>query len=167
MPAARRHRFRPRFRGLAVLAMVLGVAMGGYGLVAGGAASTALVVIGLGGAALGGLYLGSPAWRIEVLVDDEALEVRSAGDRRFRLRWDEVSSVVASPSTQTCFVDGGVPEKSLLVPGDGAPAPYDIEEARALYREIIARTPADRVREVALLEKTRPGTDAGADGAAA
>jgi hypothetical protein len=147
-----RYRFRPRFRGLAVLAMVVGVALGGYGLVAGGSAATVLVVIGMGGAALGGLYLGSPAWRIEVLVDDDALEVLASGDRRFRLPWTEVSSVIASPSTETCFVDGGAPERSLLVPGDGAPAPYAIDDARALYRAILAHTPRERVREVALLE---------------
>lgn len=150
-----RYRFRPRFRGLAVLAMVLGVALGGYGLVAGGAASTALVVIGMGGAALGGLYLGSPAWRIEVIVDDQALEVLASGERRFRLPWSEVTSVIASPSTETCFVDGGAPERSLLVPGDGAPAPYAIEDAATLYRTIVAHTPPGRVREVALLETTR------------
>jgi hypothetical protein len=87
-----------------------------------------------------------------VLVDAAALAVGPAGDRRFRLRWDEVSSVVASPSTQTCFVDGGAPERSLLVPGDGAPAPYAIEGAAELYRAIVAHTPPGRVREVALLE---------------
>jgi hypothetical protein len=155
MPSSSRYRFRPRFRGLAVSAMVLGVALGGYGLVAGGAASTALVVIGMGGAALGGLYLGSPAWRIEVVVDDEALEVLASGDRRFRLAWGDVTSVIASPSTETCFVDGGAPERSLLVPGDGAPAPYAIENAPGLYRAIVERAPRDRVREVALLETAR------------
>jgi len=155
MSVPARYRFRPRFRALAVLAMVLGVALGGYGLVAGGAASTAMVVIGMGGAALGGLYLGSPAWRIEVLVDDDALEVLASGDRRFRLPWAEVTSVIASPSTETCFVDGGGPERSLLVPGDGAPAPYAIEGKAELYRTIVARAPRDKVREVELLETAR------------
>ncbi len=155
MTAPARFRFRPRFRALAALAMVLGVALGGFGLFAGGAASTALVVIGLGGAALGGLYLGSPAWRIEVLVDDDGLEVLAAGDRRFRLLWADITHVIASPTTETCFVDGGAPERSLLVPGDGAPAPYAIDDAPALYRAIVARTPRDRVREVSLLETAR------------
>lgn len=150
-----RFRFRPRFRGVAALAMGTGIALGLYGLVAGGGAATAMVVAGMGGAALGGMYLGSPAWRIEVVVDDEALEVRSSGDRRFRLAWTEVKAVTASPSTETCFVDGGEPERSLLVPGDGAPAPYAIEDARALYRAIVAHTPPERIREVALLEKAR------------
>jgi hypothetical protein len=82
--------------------------------------------------------------------------VLSSGDRRFRLRWDEVKGVIASPSTQTCFVDGGTAERSLLVPGDGAPAPYAIEDATALYRAIVARVPPERVREVDLLERARP-----------
>ncbi len=167
MSVPARHRFRPRFRGLATLAMVLGVIVGVVGLIAGGVAATGLVVIGLGGAALGGLYLGSPAWRIEVVVDDDALEVRSAGDRRFRLPWGEVEELVTSPATETCFVDGGDAERSLLVPGDGAPAPYDIEDARGLYRAIVARVPPDRVREVPLLERARrrdpAAPDPGAD----
>jgi hypothetical protein len=156
MSGPRRHRFRPRFGAVAVLAMVLGIGVGMYGLVAGGAAATALVVTGMGGAALGGLYLGSPAWRIEVVVDDDALEVRSGGARKFRLAWTEVQGVTASPSTQTCFVDGGKPERSLLVPGDGAPAAYAIEDAPALYRAIVAHVPPERVREVDVLERARP-----------
>ncbi len=155
-----RFRFRPRFRALAVMSMVFGVALGAYGLIAGGAASTAMVVIGMGGAALGGLYLGSPAWRLEVLVDDHGLEVRAAGRRRFRLAWGEITSVIASPSTHTCFVDGGAAEKSLLVPGDGAPAAYAIEDSVTLYRAIVAHTPTDRLREVEVLEKARVGAAA-------
>lgn len=154
MSAPTRFRFRPRFRAMALLAMVLGVAVGMYGLVAGGAGSTFLVVVGMGGAAMGGLYLGSPAWRMTVVVDDDGLEVLASGDRRFRLPWADVKAVIASPSTQTCFVDGGVAEKSLLVPGDGAPAPYAIEDSPALYRAIVAHVSAERVREVELLERT-------------
>jgi hypothetical protein len=63
-----------------------------------------------------------------------------------------VVEVVASPSTTTCFVDGGSPGRSLLVPGDGAPAPYDVEHKPALYRAILARVPAARVREVTSLD---------------
>ena len=43
--------------------------------------------------------------------------------------------VVAAPTTHTCFVDGGAPERSLLVPGDGAPAPYDLEDREALVAD--------------------------------
>jgi len=61
--------------------------------------------------------------------------------------------VVASPTTKSCFVDGGAPEKSLLVPGDGAPAPYDLERRAALFDAIIAHVPADRVQTVETLEQ--------------
>ena len=59
------------------------------------------------------------------------------------------------PTTHTCFVDGGAPERSLLVPGDGAPAPYDIEERRALFDAILAHVPPERVTTVESLEKAR------------
>jgi len=52
--------------------------------------------------------------------------------------------VVASPATSSCFIDGGAPERSLLVPGDGAPAPYDIADRAALVEAILARVPATR-----------------------
>ena len=105
------------------------------------------------GMILGGLYLRSPAWRIAVHVDDDALEVTAGTDRRFLLPWGEVKEVVASPATKTCFVDGGDPQQSLLVPGPGAPAPYDIEGKAELYDQILAHVPREKVREVALLER--------------
>ena len=51
--------------------------------------------------------------------------------------------------------DGGAPERSLLVPGDGAPAPYDIEDKPALYAAILAAVPADRVETVETIEAAR------------
>jgi hypothetical protein len=98
------------------------------------------------GVALGAAYLASPTWRLVVVVDDDGLEVV----RRFRIAWKDVVRVVASPSTKTCFVDGGAPEKSLLVPGVGAPAPYAIENREALYDFIVAHAP--KVEEVTTLE---------------
>ena len=64
--------------------------------------------------------------------------------------------MVASPTTKTCFVDGGAPDSSLLVPGEGAPAPYAIAEADALYDFITSHVAPDRLVEVALLETPRP-----------
>ncbi len=61
--------------------------------------------------------------------------------------------VVSSPTTNTCFVDGGTPETSLLVPGDGAPAPYDIENKRALCDAILAHVAAEKVRTVDTLAR--------------
>src|SRR5258706_297409 len=78
----------------------------------------------------------------------EALEVK----KRFRLPWKDVVRVVASPSTHTCFVDGGAPAKSLLVPGVGAPAPYSIIDREGLYAEILAHVDPAKVTEVATLE---------------
>lgn len=144
------YRFRPRFRGLALGSLTLGL-----GLVAlGGALAIPAALVGGGiGMVLGGLYLRSPAWRIAVHVDDDALEVTAGSERRFLLPWSDVKELVASPSTKTCFVDGGDPERSLLVPGVGAPAPYDIDGKADLYDQIVARVAKEKVREVALLER--------------
>jgi hypothetical protein len=147
-------RFRPRYRLFAYGTAALGAAftaaplIGGFG----GGARTVALIIGIGGLALALLYLVSPAWRIVVVVDDGGLEVLSSGDRRFYLAWTEIERVVASPSTRTCFVDGGSPDRSLKVPGKGAPAPYAIEDRDALYRAIMARVPAEVVEEVPYLE---------------
>ena len=111
-----------------------------------------LVTGGLG-IALGAAYLASPTWRIRVTVDDEGLSVGSPNRLRFRLAWHEIVRVVASPATSTCFVDGGQPERSLLVPGDGAPAPYDIADRKALVAAILAHVAADKVQTVETLDK--------------
>jgi hypothetical protein len=111
------------------------------------------LVTGVLGVALGAAYLASPAWRIAVTVDDDGLSVGSPRRLRFRLRWSDVVRVVASPETSTCFVDGGAPERNLLVPGDGAPAPYDIADRKALFDAILAHVPADKVQTVASLDK--------------
>jgi hypothetical protein len=104
------------------------------------------------GIALGAAYLGSPTWRIAVTIDDDGLTVGSPKRQRFQLAWRDVVRVVASPATSTCFVDGGAPERSLLVPGDGAPAPYDITDRKALVEAILAHVPADKVQTVASLD---------------
>lgn len=147
-------RFKPRYRGLALSAIGIGSLAGGVSLVALGAALAPLA-IGATGVALGAAYLLSPTWKLEVVVSDDGLEVRSPRASKFRVAWSEIKSVVASPSTNTCFVDGGAPEKSLLVPGDGAPAPYDIEDKAALVTKILAHVPADKVRTVDRLEDAK------------
>lgn len=119
-----------------------------------GAAGGAIVV-GAIGMALGLLYLGSPTWKIRVVTDDGALEVRAAGATKFRLAWTDVVRVVVSTKTSTAFVDGGAPERSLLVPGDGAPAPYAIEDAAALITTILARVTPDRIEHVESLDRAK------------
>lgn len=151
---AERFRFKPRYRGLALSALGVGGALGAVSVAALGAALLPLAT-GAAGVVLGAAYLLSPTWRLEVVVDDEALEVRSPRASKFRLPWTEVTRVVAARTSPTCFVDGGAPERSLLVPGEGAPAPYDIEDKPRLCAAILAHVPADRVHEVDSLERAR------------
>ena len=116
-------------------------------------------LLGLAAVVLGLLYLVSPAWRTEVGVDDEALEVANRGERRFRLPWSEVRRVVVARASKTAFVDGGAPDRSLLLPGRGAKAPYRIERQGELLEQILARVAADRVVEVERLDRYRPADD--------
>jgi hypothetical protein len=152
---ARSFAFRPRYRALAWSSIGVG------GAVATVAAALGLVTIplvtGALGIVLGAAYLRSPTWRIAVTVDDSGLRVGSPDKLRFQLSWADVIRVIASPSTSSCFVDGGSPERSLLVPGDGAPAPYDITERAALVEAILAHVPADKVQTVATLEQADLG----------
>jgi hypothetical protein len=146
--------FRPRYRHLAW------TTVGVSGSIAGVAALAGFVALPLAtgaiGVALGALYLASPTWRITVTVDDAGLVVGSPTRERFRLAWADVVHVVASPATSSCFVDGGAPERSLLVPGDGAPAPYDIADRAGLVAAILAHVPADKVETVASLDLAAP-----------
>ena len=153
-PSARRFRFRPRFKGLALSAVGLGGVLGGVSLVALGAAFLPLAT-GAAGVVLGAAYLLSPTWKLEVVVDDDALEVRTPKASKFRLPWSDVKRVVAAHSSHTMFVDGGKPEHSLLVPGDGAPAPYDIEDKPGLFAAILAHVPDDKVSKVDSLQSAR------------
>jgi hypothetical protein len=108
---------------------------------------------GVLGVVLGAAYLASPTWKIAVTVDDDGFTVASPKRKRFRMAWADVVRVVASPATSTCFVDGGKPEISLLVPGDGAPAPYDIADRKALVEVILARVAKDKITLVESLDR--------------
>lgn len=146
------HPFRPRYRGLAWTSIVFGTGLSGVAAAIGFAALP--LATGVLGVTLGVAYLNSRAWKLEVVTDDMGLEVRDRKGTRFRLLWSEVVRVVASPTTKTCFVDGGAPEKSLLVPGDGAPAPYAIADRDALFATILAHVTPDRVETVESLERS-------------
>jgi hypothetical protein len=149
--------FRPRYRWLAWGSIGLGGSMTTVAVAIGFA--TVPLVTGALGVALGVAYFASPTWRIAVTISDDGLSVGSPARQRFHLRWADVVRVIASPSTSTCFVDGGAPERSLLVPGDGAPAPYEIADRAALVAAILAQVPADKVQLVETLEQlsTAPG----------
>jgi hypothetical protein len=156
---ARSFRFRPRYKALALSAMSVGGTLGVVSVVALGAAALPLAT-GLMGLLLGGGYLLSPTWKLEVTVDDDALVVRSPKGEKFRVPWLEVKRVVASPSTKTCFVDVKDPARNFLVPGDGAPAPYDIENKEALFAEILARVSKDKIEEVESIEAAKKASAA-------
>lgn len=150
LDTARHHRFRPRYRGLALGAMGLG---GGLVAVGAGIGMVALpLVTGVVGLLFGGAYLVSPTWRLEVITNDTGLEVRGPKRSRFTLAWSDIVRVVASPTTNTCFVDGGAPERSLLVPGVGAPAPYDLEDRAALVATILAHVTPEKITTVESLD---------------
>lgn len=149
-PAAeRRFPLRPRFRGLAWGSVGLGGGLAALGLWA----PPVVLVAGLIGLGLGAAYLRSPAWRLEVIVDEQRLSVVSGDRTRFTLPWGEVVKVIASPGTRTCFVDGGAAERRIMVPGDGAPAPYRIERSAELYEFILGHVAADKVDEVELISE--------------
>ena len=150
----RRFRFRPRYRGVAWTSVGVGGALAIVSIATMGAALLPLASGGIG-VALGLGYMLSPSWQLVVVIDDDALEVRSPKARKFRVAWTDVKQVVSSPTTHTCFVDGGTPETSLLVPGEGAPAPYDIEDKQALCDEIISRVTPDKVRTVETIASAR------------
>ena len=142
-------RFRPRYRGVAWTSVGVGGALGVVSATLGFLAVP--MISGAVGIAAGVAYLVSPTWKITVTIDDDALTVGSPNKLRFRLPWADVVKVIAAPEKASCFVDGGAPEKSLLVPGDGAPAPYDIENRKLLVDEIIAHVAAEKVERVTSL----------------
>ena len=159
-----RFRFRPRYRALALVSIGVG---GTLGIVASVLGFLALpLATGVVGIVMGGGYLVSPAWRLEVVADDAGLAVVTPKAERFRLAWTDVVRVIASATTKTCFVDGGAPERSLLIPGDGATAPYDLVDRAALYDLVIAHVAADKVMAVETIEAYQRELKAAAKAAA-
>jgi len=152
--ASKRFAFRPRYRGIALTSIGVGGTLGVVAIVSLGAAILPVATAAMG-IVLGAGYLMSPSWRLEVVTDDDALEVRSPKASKFRLLWSDVVKVVSSPTTHTCFVDGGEPARSLLVPGDGAPAPYDLSDKQALCDEILRHVNPDKVETVENLSAKR------------
>lgn len=146
-------RFRPRQPAVAALTCLLGAGLSVGGVLDG---RWSWALLGLAAVILGLLYLVSPAWRTEVRVDGEALEVQNRGERRFRLPWGEVARLVVARASKTAFIDGGAPDRSLLLPGRGARAPYRIERQAELLDQILARVAPDRVVEVERLDRYRP-----------
>ena len=149
------YRFRPRYRGVAFIAAAIGAIFVGISLIGVGIALTATLMVGVFGVVLALAYLGSPTWGLIVRASDQGLEVGTVKRQRFVLAWSDIKRVVASPTTHTCFVDGGSAERSLLVPGDGARAPYWIENRDALFDAICANVDPARVQIVGTLDEPR------------
>lgn len=145
------YRFRPRYRGVAWTTIGVGGGLAGTGIAMG--LMVLPVAAGAFGIGLGLAYLLAGSWKYRVVTDDDGIEVRDQKGTRFRLLWSEIKRVVASPSTNTCFIDGGAPEQSILVPGVGAPAPYSITDSAKLFAEVLARVTPDRVKTVETLEQ--------------
>ncbi len=145
------HRFRPRYRGVAWTTMGMGGGLGVIGVALGFAAVP--LAVGMFGIGLGAAYLTSKTWKLHIVTDDAGLEVHDGKGTRFRLAWTEIVRVVASPTTKTCFIDGGVPEHSVLLPGDGAPAPYSISDRDTLFATILTHVNPDRVEVVESLDR--------------
>jgi hypothetical protein len=148
-----RFRFRPARPGTAAMSILLGAGLLVSSLLA-GSAWTGWAAAGAAGLILGVLYFASPAWSTEVRVDEEAIEVLRRGERRFRLRYDQVVTLTVAAAHRVAFVDGGSPDRSLLLPGRGARAPYRIENQPALYAELRARVAPDRQVEVDRLDRS-------------
>ncbi len=143
------YRFRPRFLGVAFLSLSIGVV-----LVVAGATITPdtlstvfAYITGTAGLFLGFAYLKSPVWKLAVDIEDDDLVVWTGVEERLRLPWDQVKKVIVDAEHLTCFVDGGEPARSLLIPGPGAQASYDILKKEDLIAKILDRVPADRVQE--------------------
>jgi hypothetical protein len=144
-------KFLPRYRWLGLSAAGVG---GGLAVLGALSVAMAPIAIGIVGAGIGAAYLLSPAWKMLVVVNGHGLEVTSPKGVRFKLAWADVVRVVAAPNG-TCFVDGGSPEKSLLVPGVGAPAPYDLEHKQKLYELILQHVEPAKIERVESLEAAK------------
>ncbi|HEY4241515.1 MAG TPA: hypothetical protein VGM88_16955 [Kofleriaceae bacterium] len=146
------HRFRPRYRTLALGASGAGGAVAVLGAIAGPAALP--IVTGALGVVLGIAYLRSSIWKLAITADATGLAVGAPGAQpKFTIAWGDIVRVTASPSTKTCHVNGGDAGKSFLVPGPGATAAYSIEDRETLFDAILAHTPKDRVKIVDTIER--------------
>lgn len=143
------YRFRPRFVGLAFLSLSIGVILvvTALTLAPDRISATASFLTGVAGLFLGFAYLRSPVWRLAVEPMEDELVVWNGLQERLRLPWSEVEQVVVDEERTTLYLDGGNPERSLLVPGPGAPASYDIRKKDELIKTILARVPEERIKD--------------------
>lgn len=143
-------RLRPRYRLLPASAAGIGGGIAVFGALQG---PFALVAVGGAAMAMGAAYWFSPTWKIRLVTTDEELQFHTSRGRINRLPWAQVRRVFVDRVHGTCLVVGSNAETSLIVPGVGAPAPYDINNKAALFAEIMARVAPSRQREVASIEQ--------------
>lgn len=141
-----RYRFRPKYRVIPWISAGLGVAILGIGLFVDLDRESRIFALasGIFGPALAAMYLASSAWKLAIETGEDGLKLWAGSELRFTIAWSEVVKLIHSPTHKTAFVDGGVPDKSLVLPGPGVPAPYRIEKQAALYGELLGRIPKDR-----------------------
>jgi len=121
------HRFRPRYRPLALGTVGIGGALVGIAAVAGFVALP--LVTGVLGMALGGAYLGMPMWRLAVTVDEldgsgdlsSALEVAA-----YRIATEAMTNTLRHAQATGCEVqlryDGIRLDLRVADDGSGEPA---------------------------------------------
>jgi len=141
------YRFKPRFVSVAFLSLSLGVLLitAGATLTPDIKSSVFAFAVGALGVFLSFSYLRSPVWKLAVDIQDNDLVVWNGTEERLRLSWSAVLRVVVDEQHQHCYVDGGTPEQSLLVPGPGAAASYAINKRHKLIKEILAKVPSAKV----------------------
>lgn len=157
------YRFKPRFVGVAFVSLSFGVV-----LIAASAtltpdrfSSVFAFITGTAALLLSFLYLRSPVWKLAVDVQESGLVLWSGTEEKLRLSWADITRVVVDKDREMCFVDGGSPEVSIMVPGPAAPASYVVAKREQLIEAILAHIPADKIVDpdevdVATLA---PGTD--------
>ncbi len=150
------YRFRPRFVGVAFVSISIGTILivSSLTITPDRMSATFSFFVGLIGLFLAFSYLKSPVWRLAVDIQEDDLVVWNGLEERMRLPWQDIEKVVMGPEGQTCYVDGGSAERSLLVPGPGAGASYDIRHKKKLIEAILAHVSDDIVESSEEIAKT-------------
>lgn len=139
------YRFKPRFLGVAFVSLSLGVVLiaAAATLTPDRVSSIFALITGTIGVFLSFTYLRSPVWRLALDVQESDLVLWNGTTERLRLPWSDITRVVVDPDREVCFVDGGSPDKSILVPGPAAPASYVITKRDELIDAILAHVPSE------------------------
>lgn len=139
-------RLRPRYGTLALAAAVVGLAIMVIGLVAAtGASRTYAVGCGIAGVTLALLYRLSPVWRLRLRLNETGVSVLRGDELRLELGWGDVERVIVAADGESCYLWGGSVERSLLVAGPQARAPYIVDDRARLLTAITEAIGEERV----------------------